>query len=495
MARHLIHFTQNSFTRPNVPVFTKEGDFDYSYSLLPNPTGAGLRRAPAWSSQVNFSTGFTACRAMFYYPTTTPNNGRIIFVGAKNNHITTTYMTFPGGSFGAASEIDTGAPTLGGVSSHNIAWQDEDLYYIRSDKKMYKSAGYINAGTVVYSNQDARILTVAGDRIILADTSGELYMLTRTGAMPHLWYTATGTDVWLLQPLNGLLTILARESTGDLSIYKLRADPAYTYSMNEAIMADPASLDKVNPDLIHVATIAGSGNYPPYGSLFAAYQDEIFFTAGRRKHYTYIYRTDGTRVALADQVPYSTTSTETDGLATWQDQLLFYTYDTSVKYTRVWMGDGFTWLTPPSQAPFNFPTGFTPFAAAVGPTFAVTDNDGTNEGVYYLTQNFSPSATLVTSHLTLGHPGRKKRLARIVITFNETSATAKLRVQYTPDQQTSLIELQAAKTISSVHVIEPSTPITFYTIQLMLTFSDTATGANVQDIAPQTISVIASVGD
>jgi len=481
-----IEFVQRKFTRPNVEVFQRDGDFDYSYNLIPNPVGHGLRRAPAWSSHVQFPSGFTNCRGMFWDCA----SSSLVFIGTKNNHLATVSMPFDTGVMGTATEIDTGTATLGEISMHNYLWWHSYLYYIRSDRTLYKSLNFTATGTVVYSNQDARCLTVVGDRPVFADTSGELHILNRSATFEHMWYVATGLDVRYMVPMDGSLVIFARGYDGDMHILTIRADPSFARNIANAIAQDPSLLDLVNPDVSHIATVQATGDLPRYGSLFARHDDEIYFAAGRAKGKTFVHRFNGSHVELADEIPYTTTSSETDGLLDWQDQLIFYSLDTGINYLRVWMGEGFTYLTNKS---FTFTSPFAPCAAATGPTIAITDNPDGNEGIYYLTRYYSPDASLFTSHLDLGHPGKLKRLNRIVITFNYTgSLTAKCRVDYTLDQGTSLVMIQDATAISEALVIEPTSHIEFYTIQLKLTFSDTATGTMVNNIVPETVAIAAT---
>jgi len=488
-----IEFIQRKFTRPNCPTFERDGDFDKSYHFMPNPVGHGLRRAPAWSSHVAFPAGFTTCRGMFYDAA----NGRVVFIGTKNSHLATTYLTFSSGAMAAAAtEIDTGTATLGGTPGCQFVYWAGYLYYFRSSRDMYRSETYDTAATSVYTNSNGQAVTIVAERPVLADWTGELYMLDRADTFMHIWYVATGFTVRYMLPMDGHLVMFCQRPDGGMQIVRINTDPAYAKYLSDAIAEDISRIDAVIPDPAHLVTIPGTANHSAYGCLFAEHQGDVFFSAGRAKNKTYIHRFNGSSVELADEIPYTVTSAACDGLLSWQDQLFFYSIDTGISYLRVWMGEGFTYLSDKS---FTLGSSLDTCVAAAGPTVAVVDNPSGTQGVYYLTTNFSPDAKLTTCHVDLGHPGRLKRLNRIVITFNDTSSsTATCTVQYSLNQSATLATIQTATLCSSAHVIEPSTQVEFYTIQLVLTFADSAAPAQpswVNNIVPESIAILATVED
>ena len=488
-----IEFIQRRFTRPNQEIFQEDGDFDHSYHFMRNTAGTGLRRAPAWSAHKPFPSGFTACRGMFY----DADAQRLVFIGTKNAHLATCYLTFYSDTMSeAATEIDTGTATISGAFGCNFLFWRDYLYYIRSSRQVYKSANYNTTATVMHANQDGQAITVVGERPMMATTSGELYMLNRSNVFMKMWYVATGFTVRYMLPMDGQLMMFCQRDDGGTQIVRMPTDPAYSKYIYDAITEDASLVDTVIPDPAHIVTIPGTGDHSTYGCLYVEHQGDIFFSAGRAKTKTFIYRFNGSRVELADEIPYTIPSAQCDGLVTWQDQLFFHSIDTGINYLRVWMGEGFTFLT---NKTFTLGSSLNTCVATPGPTLAVADNPGGVEGIYYLTTNINPDATLVTCHLDLGHPGRLKRLNRVVITFNDCdSTTATCRTRYTKNQATSLGTLKAAAVCSSPHIIEPSTHIDFYTLQLELTFADpisTDQPTWVPDLVPVSIAILATLED
>jgi len=478
-----------SFTRPNVALYQREGDFYSATNFMPNWAGRGLRRAPKWSAHIPFNAGFTNCRGAFF-DRAHGQAGKLVFVGTNaSNYLAVNAYDLHTNAFAATAAISNAVDTLGGVGGHNLLWWRSTLYFIADTLKVYRSLNYAAAATEFHPNQDGHILTLYGDRVMLADNGGRLYIMNHTAQLETMWYSVTGLDIRYLTPFRAYLIAFNRGHDGHMHILKTFANPTYAAYMASALAGDPTLVSTINPDLTEVALVPASGSLPTIGSLFTIHNDDIYFCPGRARNRTLIYRFNGSQADLVDEIPWALSTLNTEGLLTCEDQMIYYALNHIVSYFKVWMGEGFTTWTDET---FNVASDFTPIVAALGPYVVVVCQDGTTPGFRYTTTAYDPDAVLVTSHMDMGYPGRQKRLNRVTVLFNDAaSVTAKCKVDYTLDQGANWTQLQAAA--SGAIRVEPTKPIHFYTLQLRLTFTDT--GTHTANIAPEAISITYSIAD
>lgn len=472
-------WVQREWTDAGVTLYRNRGDFYTLDSLLPDDHGL-LRRVDGWSSHVDLPSGIENIRGGFFDEA----NRRYVLIGQNTatpaTKIVSTYYSSTWAAVGSTYDLVTATNALGGKDGHNVAFWGGDLYLIGVDGKVYRGSSYTSALAEFYGTGDAYLLGAVGDRMYMVTTAGVVYRLNDADDAFESHYDPVGAlDVQFFAGFRGYLVLFARGDDGCMSILRLPDRGTET------------------PVTVHeVATVAGTGDLPEHGLLFAMYDDEIYFSPGRVHRFDTdrdlpIYRFNGSRVDWVATVVNDPSSTETVGLAVWEGRLVYYELDKGGSQVfKVLVGGAFVDL--PDVTPVEV-SGYRPWLGVLGGDLVVTGNDTTNgEGLYHaggthdVTSSALADGSVATSWLDMDRPGREKRLEQITVVLDGAVTDFKVVVKYRTDDNTSWT---TATTGNNTTVVRATAlGVAFYKVQLKIELDDDTDGQH--DIRIAGISVI-----
>ena len=477
MPIRLREWIQREWHNAGRDTFRASGDLNDLSSLLTSPHHVELKRAPAWEAHLDFPSGFDEAEAAFYDRT----NQRVIFAGLNaSNQLAAVYAdvtTDPWTMSGIVTLIAS-AISVAGLERMNWTIWGGDLYVVCSDGFVYRGA-YGTTVSVFYNTAaNAIALCPFGDRMYLALSTGAIMRLNAADNAFEAYFDpiANLTIVWMTA-FRGYILVVTRRPTGELVLHRLQADAS-------------------NPHLDTLAIIpAARGDAQLSGlvaqTLFALHDDALFLSPGRDKlldggNGMILYRFNGTAVDLWSTHTFTAESLTHFGLLTWRDQLVLYELTATAHLFYTLVGHG--WSTGiPALAAAAAPAIQTCWVAA-GELVMATD-DGTDEGIKYLSHDTLSDGYLLTPYLDMQTPAKKKRLEQITVLMDSKAASSNIVIKYRTDDTAGWTT--AATEVNTLRAVASGIAVEYYQLQLRIELDDNS-GANT-DYRIEAVSVLYSV--
>jgi len=468
-------------------VYRNPGDLYSLTALLPDEHGL-LKRMDAWSSPVDLGTGIVKIRGGFWDDA----NNRYVILGQDTTPATKLVLTYFSSSWvikGTVYDVTAATTGLGGKDQMNVAYWGGDLYVIGADSKVYRGSDYTAGLAAFYATADAWLLFATGDRMYMVTTSGLVYTLNDADSAFVLHYQPTGAmDIQYATPFRGYLLLFARGDDGTMSIHRL-----------------PDAATDVPKAMQELAHVPGSGDLPDYGLLFTNHQDKVYFSPGRLPRFDSnrdipIYSFNGSQITRAAIVTATAVAaSEAVGLASWQDNLLFYALDTGGdQVLKVMVGDG--WADLPTVSP-AVTASYVPWIGVMGTSeIAMSGNDaGAGEGVYHVGGTHEVAntdladGTLITAWMDMGFPGKEKYLNSITVLLTAANANVEPEVYYRVNGATDWTTATTTANVTRANAENLKT--SFFTLQVRVIIDDNNATASKQDIRIDTMSVRYSIAE
>jgi len=481
-------FVQRAWTRPQVTLYHEPGDLYSLTALIPDEHGL-LKRMDAWSTAADLGTGIENIRGGFWDDT----NNRYVVIGQDTptppTKIVLTYYSSSWVLKGTVYDVTSATYALGGKDGLNVTYWGGDLYVIGVDKKVYRGSDYTAGLTEFYATTDAWILFPAGDRMYLVTEAGLVYRLNDADTAFEAHYDPIGTlDIQYATGFRGYLLLFARGDDGTMTIHRL-----------------PDAATDVPKALQEVARIAGSGDLPDSGLLFAHHDDKVYFSPGRRPRFDSnrdvpIYSFNGSQITRVPTITATAVSTlEAVGLIPWQDHLLFYALDNGGDQAlKVLAGDG--WADLPTASP-AVTANYTPWLGVMATSeILMAGNDAsTGEGIYHLggtheaTNTDLADGTLISAWLDMGSPGKEKYLNSITVLLDGAAASFAPEIYYRVNNATAWTT--GTTTANTYRANVENLKTSFYTLQLKVVLHDDNASGSKQDIRIDSLSVRYSIAE
>ena len=442
-------WVQTKWTRANVPLYERDGDFYELSGLLPDHRG-DLRRGPGWSSMVTI-TGLTDIAAMYY---DTPYRRYVMIGKNASDHLAAAYYS---SSWTASSvtELSSATSNAGGVSGFRAVLFNGSSYVVGADKKVYKGTSYDQAHSAFYSTADAFLLVRASAELFMITTAGKVYKLADDQASFEIYATPEETLVpFAAYPYRGYLMVLAQLETGDVGVYRISIP---THSAFHELTRLYAPIDY----------------YAYYSAISALHGDVIYFSPGPRKmpdnsYVVDIYAFNGSQVKKVAEVPGASLYSQAQGLLSWNGELVYWSlHDTTAKFL-VLVGDAFTSFAPSTAMDA---TDFDALAGVLAGDLVVTGVDAKDvQGVRYGGVDKFQDGYVVSSRLDMGHPGTQKVLHRLTVLLDEAGSGFKVVVKYRVNDVSSWTTATTGNNTRRVTIDDLG--VSFYTLEVRVDLDD-----------------------
>jgi len=463
-------WTQREWTRSQVDLYDRPGDFYNLYGLSPDVSRRTLKRSPAWSAHLTHS-GLTAVKAMFY----DENNQRYVLLGTNAaTHLASTYFSSAWSHVASTYELSAATSGLTGLSQRNVLYFGNYLYVIGANSHVYRGSSYTSALSDFYSDPEAVCLAVLGGRAYMATTYGEIWRLNDANNAFEIHYDSVANFYPLfMTAFRGYLLIVGVQDNGAIHFYRLSQ-----------------SASGSNPNVLQeVAKISGTlTDYATHGCLFALHNDQLYFSPGP---YTNpdatkvldIYSFNGSQIKRIAQLPASTASPAAAGLVHWRGELIFYAPASSgTQNYKMLVGNQFVDAVPGT---INV-TGLSAIAANLGNELVTTGLDGSsNEGIHHAGAAALQNGYIISSRLDMGSPTTLKRLETITALLDNRAPDFKILLRYRTDDTATWTTATTANNTRRAHVANLG--VEFHQLQLRIQLADD-TGTD-EDIRITAISV------
>lgn len=466
-------WSQSHWRTPGVNLYANYGDYLELSNLLPTRDQRQLRRLPAWSAQVRVDTnGLTDVRGAFYDVA----NDRIVMIGADGSSDLTAAYLDSAWSLSANTTLNATPTNLGGASMRNAAWFGGVLYVVGSDGKVYSGSSYTGALTVFNANTWHHILESIDERLYSCSNAGRIDRTSHDNSVFDT-YDAPKNDMGtpqLFAGYRGYGLLITQDANGLIRFIRVPLDTNTRYFQE-------------------ITSLREYGVLPSYGSLFCLHEDEVFFSPG---YYTRmgsenalnVYSFNGSRAQHVAEIRHDPNAggsgfPASAGLLSWRGELLYYALEGTSQIFKVLRGSEFT------EFPALAATASTnPFAGVYGGHLVATADD-TNEGIHYLQDSAASDGYVITSRLDMGHPGKEKRLSRIVVWLSAAAASFGTKIEYRTDDTAGWTN--AGTDSNTQRALADALTDSFYALQLKITLDDDT--GNSEDIRIEDLSVIYSV--
>jgi len=321
MAVKVCEFVQTTFKNAGVTHYDHDGDYYSSENLYLDQTKTRLRLAPAWSNQVLLPQDWLYKHAAVFI--SAGYFGVYAFIGQNynTNSVQVFYITsLLEDDFYVKTTNVTG--NVAGKAKRNAVYYNGRIYLI-STSGVWAGAHTGTSYSQIYVGSDARILAVVENEVYLLRANGAVMRLNAAETAFEAYYTpAHPLDPQFLTHFRGYILYAASRPDGSLDIYRL----------NSAGISE-------------IASVAGSGRYLAYGSLFAVHDDNFYFSPGIQRASELIwggsnadsimlYEFNGSQIALIAETPSVGLAQEYQnfGILNWRAHLLYYDLRSQYSY-------------------------------------------------------------------------------------------------------------------------------------------------------------------
>jgi len=442
-------WVQTKWTRADVSLYERDGDFYELSGLLPDHRG-DLQRGPGWSSLVPI-TGLTAITAMYY----DHSYNRYVMIGMNaDSHLAAAYYS-SSWEASTVTELSAATTNAAGVRGFRATLFNGASYIVGADKKVYKGTFYNQAHSELYGTADAWMLVRASAELFMVTTEGKVYKLADDQASFEIYATPEEYLVPLAAyPYRGYLMVLGQLETGDIGIYRVSI-PTHT-AFHE--------LTRLYAPIDHYAWSS---------AISALHGDVIYFSPGPRTvpdgtYVVDVYAFNGSRVEKVAEVPGAALYSQAQGLLSWNGELVYWSlFETTARF-KVLTGDAFTEFAPSSA--MNA-TGFAALAGVLAGELVVTGvNVEDVQGVKYAGVDTFQDGYVVSSRLDMGHPGTQKVLHRLTVLLDEATADFKVVVKYRVNDATSWTTATTGN--NTKRVTTDDMGVSFYTLEIRIDLDD-----------------------
>ena len=468
MTIHIKEFIQRQFTRPNQPLFRKEGDFSEAVGLRPDYTGR-LMRGPAWSAHLA-STGLTAIEAMLYDHA----YSRYVLYGTNAAaHLAAGYFS-AAWSFTGLTELSAATSGLGGAPGYKAVLFYGSSYVIGQDYNVYKGTSYTAAHTAIYSGGDAWMLVRSGTELFLIQEAGKVLLLdsARTAFAAYLTPQEYVIPI-AAYPFRGYLLLIAQYQTGEIVLYRITQPTASEFYQVGQIEAP-------------------SSGYAYISAIHALHNDYVYFSPGPRAlpNSTYVadlYRFNSSYIEPAGQIPNVNPFGQTMGLMQWNKELVYWSLLNTTDKIMLMADDGFLEFAPGTLDA----TSIVPLAANLAGQMIITSKSGATQGIQHAGPDTFQDGYIVTSKLDMSHPGKRKRLDVITVITNANDADLDIIIKYRADDTAAWTTALTSTNTTVNQATEIGT--WFTTMQIRVDIDDDS--GDDMDVRIEAISVIYTIDD
>lgn len=314
MAVTLKEFIQSEFTRANISLFDKDGDYYEATYLQPDPTHRKLQLTPAWSNEILLPAERHETSAALYFEDSAPHYIIIMhYEWSWTTYLLVSYnlQNFTSYTPGISSPVQ-------GKAGRNALYHAGKIYLI-TYAGVY-TCTVTGAATLTYSGNDASLIAAINGNLYLALTTGAVLILNPTSGQFETYFTpALALEVEYLAPFKGYVLYIANDHAGRTNFYRLSAS-----------------------GLTQIATCQGSGIYPLRGCAFAIHNDKLYFSPGMHVGVNGqslgnvpVHVFDGSTIThIADVKTSGMISSGTLGLTVWQNHLILYALTTGTLATQ-----------------------------------------------------------------------------------------------------------------------------------------------------------------
>ena len=455
-------WVQRTWERAGQDTYDREGDFSNAVGLYPNRARTKLKRAPAWSSHVQWPADFQDPEGALFDRAT----GNHVFFGKQTSDDHLASVTYSAAwSAAGPNDLTLDVSTYGalcGYSRRNLRYWGGKVYLLTGNFDVYATTSYEVAPTRLWDatgGLSARLLFSYGDRMWFIDNQGTVYRLNAGAGGFDTFYTPTAPlDIRYATPFHQVIALLSRADDGALSILRLP-------DVNPYIIHEVATVDGVTGSEIYASPFTD-------GRLFLTHRDMVTFTSGwyvpAGSTVVDLYSFNGAyieHIAQASGLP-TAADTRSAGLDVWRDETLFWyaRTDTNSQKIRMLVGDGlidFLDLDAPAST-------YSCLYTLNGELIFVAQDKSNNEGFYH-TEGLQ-DGYLITSWLDFGRPGRLKRLNRITAYLDTAGADLHIILKVRTDDTAAWT---TAATCTDTHVaqVDP-VGVQFYRVQFRIDIDD-----------------------
>ena len=210
-------FVIHDFTRAQADLHKDTGDFLNIVGLLPaTDTPGRLKRAPAWSSIIEWPSSMTDVEGIFYDYA----NGIFVFIGQdSSNQLASANCSCSNWSMSGPDVLVAARSGLGGLPGRNVCYFDDTLYLIADDDQIYSGADY-SAALASFDTDSFNILTAHADRFYAVNQNGSIERLNDACNALEAHWTANcdEMDIQYLTGYRGYLYAVAINSVGNYQV-------------------------------------------------------------------------------------------------------------------------------------------------------------------------------------------------------------------------------------------------------------------------------------
>lgn len=447
-------WVQDQWTTPNVPFFSRTGDYFSLQGLTPTPNRRQLQRTPGWSAQVVTDTNnLAAVEGMFFDHA----NTRYVLIGGDGGtNLISAYLD-SSWSLSADTTLHATPTALGGLSCRNVVWWGGQLWLIGSDGKVYKGSAYTAALAEFDASTTHVIIVNMDDRLWAAHSDGQIDRSSSDASTLSWYLDAAGGNITpnpvYLASYRGYVLLITRHPQGTLEFYRINRNAADRYD--------------------HIFTLPSTGTHPTYGCLFQHYDSHIYLSPGFHVNADgslslHVYRYTGAQVQYLTTIQHSPNTggsgvPASAGFVTWRNHLVYYALEGTVQQFKILTDGHFTDL------PSLTATAMAKSICANLGGQLITVADDTTEGIHHLGSGSRYDGHVVTSRLHMDHPGKDKLLHRLTVLMDGTEASFQVLIKYRVNDNTAWT---TAVTTANSRRITVDLAVAFYTLQIRVDIDD-----------------------
>lgn len=472
-------WTQRHFTAPNRAIARPSDNprqdpntVETLSALYPDYHTGVLKRGPTWTAAPDLPSGISDIAGAFYDVA----NERYCLIGENSGNMVLVYTTTWASWLGPYTILSS--KTLGGKTGRNVSFWGGYLWVINEDGDIYRGTDYTAALASFYASSDAQVLAPMNDRLYGGTDTATVLRLRSDSTMGDYHDPVGELNPVYLTPFRQYLTVVSEGDDVTIDIFRL---PDYAAH-----------------GLHQLGRLPSPGILSNTASPFALYDDRIWMLTGRQAESGSttridVYAFDGHRirhVAWADGLP-ALTDPDAVGLFTHHNRLILYNLDCTTASGHTFLtlvGDGFADYAP--LASVGGSALMTPFATGLG-DYMICTAYGTPHDVYYARRDSLQDGYVELSRLDMGHPGLKKRLARLTVVLDGAATNFDVILKYRVDDASAWT---TAKTQDNTRiVIADDLAVEFYLLQIRIDLDDDT--GNDEDIGIAAVSAVYSVNE